>query len=409
MKANTLIIALIAITFSIQAQSLEELVNMAITQNKEIEILDKQYQVALQKAPQVSQLPDTEIGVGGFPLPVETRLGPQFIRLSAAQMFPWFGTFASKEDLENTKAMAIREKATAKALHIEYEVKQNYYQLYELQKRQSIIQQNKTLLESLDRLAQAKVSTGKASASDVLRIQLQKEKLLQTLDQLKSQETIPTIKINELAERSLDQTVNINTDFEFAVLNFPEDSILANISQFHPMIRMFAIQQDISKKHIEVNKLNGKPSFGVGMDYIMVGKRTDAQPARNGRDILQVRAMVKFPIQQKKYKAKDAEERLKIEGWELEKENLLHAFKARIAQGSARYETARIEKANLEKQIPLIKSTIKMLQGDYAAKGRNFDELLRLEMELIEYEVNILKTIMESHRAKTDMERFMIQ
>lgn len=409
MKYKLLSILLVIYMNTIQSQSLDSLVDMAISQNKDILILDNEYKTALQKAAQVSQIPDTEVGMGGFPLPVQTRVGPQFLRLSATQMFPWFGTLDSKADLENEKAKVIREKANARALDIAFEIRKNYYDLYELRQSQSIINKNMKLLNSLERLAKIKVESGKSSASDVLRIQLRKEKLQQQLDILKSKERIPIIRINEWVERPLDTNIEVVQDFSFAVLTHSKDSLLSNISNLHPMIKMFSQQQEVAKKVIELNELEQKPSFGVGMDYIVVGKRRDVDISRNGRDIVQLRAMVKFPIQKKKYRAKEAEQKLKIEGLELEKENLLFTFEAMIEQGYAKYETARINKEHLERQIPLIQSTINIIEGEYAAKGLNFDELLRLEMELIKYELNILKSIMKSHHAKNSIERFMIQ
>ncbi|MGB1216471.1 MAG: TolC family protein [Saprospiraceae bacterium] len=409
MKYKLLSILLVIYMNTIQSQSLDSLVDMAISQNKDILILDNEYKTALQKAAQVSQIPDTEVGMGGFPLPVQTRVGPQFLRLSATQMFPWFGTLDSKADLENEKAKVIREKANARALDIAFEIRKNYYDLYELRQSQSIINKNMKLLNSLERLAKIKVESGKSSASDVLRIQLRKEKLQQQLDILKSRERIPIIRINEWVERPLDTNIEVVQDFSFAVLTHSKDSLLYNISNLHPMIKMFSQQQEVAKKVIELNELEQKPSFGVGMDYIVVGKRRDVDIARNGRDIVQLRVMVKFPIQKKKYRAKEAEQKLKIEGLELEKENLLFTFEAMIEQGYAKYETARINKEHLGRQIPLIQSTINIIEGEYAAKGLNFDELLRLEMELIKYELNILKSIMKSHHAKNSIERFMIQ
>ncbi len=74
-----------------------------MNENLELKIFEKEYLAALEKAPQVSQLPDPEAGIGVFPLPVETRLGAQILRVGATQMFPWKGTLDSKKDLELAK------------------------------------------------------------------------------------------------------------------------------------------------------------------------------------------------------------------------------------------------------------------------------------------------------------------
>ncbi|MCO6492673.1 MAG: hypothetical protein J5I98_29920, partial [Phaeodactylibacter sp.] len=81
------------------AQSLDGLLLAADSANLELKALYQDYLAALEKAPQVSQLPEPEAGLGVFPLPVETRLGPQWVRLSATQMFPWKGTLEARKNV----------------------------------------------------------------------------------------------------------------------------------------------------------------------------------------------------------------------------------------------------------------------------------------------------------------------
>jgi len=408
-KTNYLIIFLLLLAPISYSQSLSELIDQAVKESLDIQLIDNAYQVALQKAPQVSQFPNTEVGIGGFPLPVQTRVGPQFVRLSATQMFPQFGILSDKVDVENSKSKVILEKKKVRALKIVYDIKQNYYQLYELRNSQQIIQKNMDLLHSLERLAEAKIRSGKSSAADVVRIQINKEKLQQKLDVLESKETIPLVRLNELLERPLETEITIKQDFDLAILTYNKETILTNIAEKNPALNQLALRQEVSKKAIELNKTNKKPSFGVGMDYILVGNRKDVEIAQNGRDILQVRATVKFPIQKKKFTAKEEEEKLKIEGLALQKENLLTNYEAQIATGFAQHQTAKIEIQSLERQITLTKSAIKILTAEYAAQGKNFDELLRLEMDLIDYELQILKAVVASHYAKNNIERFMVQ
>ena len=86
-----LIILIILTNNIVFTQSLDELIQEAHQNNLELKILETEYKAALEKAPQVSQLPDTEFGIGVFPLPVETRLGAQILRVGGTQRFLWKG------------------------------------------------------------------------------------------------------------------------------------------------------------------------------------------------------------------------------------------------------------------------------------------------------------------------------
>ena len=58
--------------------------------------------------------------------------------------------------------------------------------------------------------------------------------------------------------------------------------------------------------------------------------------------------------------------------------------------------------------VALTQSAINILESEYSAKGNSFDELLRLEKELIDYDLKILKAIVQSHQAKNQIEKFIL-
>lgn len=394
---------------SVNAQSLNELTQEAVQNNLELKILETEYRTALEKAPQVSELPDPEAGVGIFPLPVETRLGAQILRVGATQMFPWPGLLEGKKDLELAKAKALYERIGASSLELSYQVEQAYFKLYEIEQSQAIIRRNFAILEALEQLSLAKVESGKTTAADVLRVQLKLEELKQELEILETAKAKPTATLNQLLNRLPDTPIQINDSLNFAIIPFNKDTLAANIQANHPMIRMFELQQEVSKQAIGLNELSGKPSFGAGLDYILVNKRNDAEPAHNGRDIIQLRGTVKIPLFRQKYEAKEREENLKIAALEDKKLDVVSRFTAAIEKAYADHETARLRVELYEQQIGITQSAINILETDYSAKGNNFDELLRLEKELIDYDLKILKAIVQSHLAKSSIERFIIQ
>ncbi len=410
MKALSIIVILSTIGFtSISAQSLDSLRSAAVMNNLDLKVLQNEYLASVERAPQVSQLPDPEAGIGAFPFPVETRLGAQVFRLGATQMFPWFGTLARKKELEMAKASATYERIGARKLDIYYQVEMAYFQLYEITKSIGIINNNLPILESLERLALSKVEAGKASAADVLRVQIKIEELTQELKILEIAKVGPLATINQLINEPLDSPFSIVDSLTFASLDFNKTALENEIQINHPMLRMYQLQQEISRKAIDLNELNGKPSFGVGMDYIMVNKRSDLDPPGNGRDILQLRASVKIPLYRKQYESKEKEELLNIIALENKKADVLSRFMALIENGYASHESARLKLELYNQQIDITRSAINILQTDYSTKGNNFDELLRLEKELIDYDLKKLKAIVQSHKAKSGIERFIMR
>ncbi|MEL6721469.1 MAG: TolC family protein, partial [Bacteroidota bacterium] len=239
------IILIIVLSINIShSQSLDHLIEIAINQNLHLKALEKEYLAALERAPQVSQLPQPELGVGGFPLPVQTRLGPQITRLSATQMLPWWGTLESKEILILKQAQAQYERIAAAALKVKYEVEQAYFMLYELGQSQIIMQRNIEVLERLEQVVLAKVESGRNSTADVLRIQLQIEELTQEVQILERQKRKPQIAINQLLNRDLAMVVVVTDSLQFVDIKLDREQIKQQITNDHPMLKRYALQAE---------------------------------------------------------------------------------------------------------------------------------------------------------------------
>ena len=392
---------------SASAQSLDELVDEVVNENLELKILETEFLASMKRADQVSQLPDTEFSAGGFILPVETRLGAQVLRLSGTQMIPWFGTLEKSANLEEAKSNVLFERIDIRKLELVYQLKQAFYKIYEIEKSEEITQKNIVIYESMQEWVLSKVESGKSSSADVLRIQLKIEELQQDLKLLEKEKLVPTSTINQLLNRPLDAVVNIEDTLTFAILTLKRDSLTHLIEGSHPLFKMLELQQEVSHTAISLNELNRKPSFGVGMDYILVDQRNDANPSGNGRDIIQLRAAMKIPLNKDKFNAKTSEENLKISALEIKKQNALSHYLSSIEKAYAQYSAAQLKMELYSKQIELTKSAKRIIETEYASQGTKFDELLQLENDLISYEFKILKAIVESHNAKNNIERFI--
>ncbi len=407
---NTIsLILLFGFSILSNGQSVDSLLKEANKNNLDLKILHNQYLGALEKVPQVSKIPALETGIGLFPLPVETRLGAQVVRFSATQMFPWFGTFDKKKALELSKAKVVNERKAVKNIELDFSIKKAYLRLYEIQQSQSIIARNISLLEALERVALAKVESSKTSATDVLNIQLEMQELKNKIALLEADKIEPTVEINQILDRPPNASIEITDTISFAKLYFQKDALFSIIQSNHPMIKLYELEQGVARQAIEINKLNSKPSFGAGLDYVFVNPRKDAEPTNNGRDIIQLKAMVKIPLYRQNYHAKEREENLKIETLEAQKANLLAKYISNIEKAYARHESARLKNELYKQQIALTKTTINMLETEYSANGNNFDELLRMEKKLIDYDLKNLQAIVQSHLAVFSIEKYIIQ
>jgi len=393
---------------NISAQNLPTLIELANENNLGLMISQGEFESSVERAVQVSTLPNPEFGVGYFPMPVETRLGAQIVRFSASQKFPWFGSLESKSNVESSKSLALNERTSTAELQLDYGVKVAYYKLYELEEQKEIISRNIEVLSALERLALSKLESGIASASDVLRVQVKIEELKQDLALIETSWINPQVELNQMLNRALDIEVTIRDSLELAILQFDKDSLRNNIEGNHPLLRMYELEQEVSRNINALSDLESKPSFGVGLDYILVNERTDATPDRNGRDILQVKATVSIPLDGRKYSAVRREQELQIDVLNNKRADALLMFTAGIEKAYAVYDDAKLRHDLFLRQKQLTQSAINIIEADYSARGHKFDELLILETDLIQYDLKILNAIVKSHMAKAAIELYIV-
>ena len=384
---------------SAHLQDLSSLYNELESNNYELKAFDKQKDAVLEGAEQFVWLPDPEFGLGIFPSPVETRLGSQLFRLSAMQMIPNKGISNQKKQTALLKASPIQDQKNVKLLQNRLAIKKEWLNIYLIKNSQNIIKRNIELLESLENIALKKVESGKGKMSDVLIVQLKKNEIIEQVKILDSKLIPPNMNINQLLNRNPMQRINISENLEFPYIAFDKNEVLSNIQKSHPKVSFLNKQKDISRSEIQLSEYAQKPAFGVGLDYIYVNARNDAEPSWNGRDILQLKATMKIPINKKSYEAKDKSNLARIEALELQEINLRSDFERLIENAFSKYETAKLNKELAEKQIATIKAIINLLEKEYAAENSGFDQLISMELEIIKYEKQILESIVEAHRA----------
>src|SRR5690606_7581265 len=89
-----------------------------------------EFEAAMQRAPQVSGLPDPTLTAGTFG-GMETLMGTETANFQLMQMFPWFGTLGKKEDAANLMAEAKFQQYLDAKNDVLFRVKSMYAELYE--------------------------------------------------------------------------------------------------------------------------------------------------------------------------------------------------------------------------------------------------------------------------------------
>lgn len=409
MKSIKIIVLCCSVLFTnvtqLYAQTLDELLQMVVSNNTQLKSIELEYQAVLENKNQVNQLPNPQVGIGVPVLRPETRLGPQLMMVSASQMFPWFGTLKSKEDVVISMSKVKYEQLAIVKLDLFFQLKSAYFQLVFLNQQQSVLLKNIQLFESLESIALAKVESGSATLADVLRVQTKLQGLNQQLLMIDNQKLTFESKINELTKQPLDTKIEVSEDPEIA---FEEQDLAKSrtkIESNHPLITQLNYQIEQSNSLMEVNDNMYKPAFGLALDYNLVGKRTDANPVNNGRDILVPKVMVSIPLYRKANLAKNQEEKLIQESLEIKKETVTDNMMALLISYKSELDNAQLELNLLESQIKITQMAYDILIADYSSSGKSFEDLLMVQNQLLEFELGQRQSTLKLNIAASKIER----
>lgn len=389
----------------LNAQSLDSLLQLVVENNTQLKSIELEYQSVLEKKNQANQLPNPQLGIGVPALRPETRLGPQMIMVSASQMFPWFGTLKSKEEVVISMSKAKYEQLSIVKLDLFYQVKTAYYQLCFLEQKQSILRDNIKLYESLEAISLANVESGQATLADVLRVQTKLQSLRQQLLMIENQKLVFESNINELTKQPASTKIELVDSLVLPVLEYDLASFKNKIENNHPLITQVNYQIEQSNNAITVNSNMNKPTFGLGLDYSMVGQRTDANPINNGRDILVPKVMLSIPIYRKSYQAKIEEEKLIQQSLEVKKETITDKMISLLINYKADYDNGLLENSLYQNQSSTMQMAYDVLLSEYSSSGKGFEELLMVQNQLLDFDLGIYQAELKANIAQANIER----
>ena len=361
-----------------------------------------EYLAALEKIPQAGALPDPQITFGYFIQPVETRLGPQKARISASQMFPWFGTLGAKEDVAAEMAKSKYEMFEDAKSRLFYDVKSTWYNLCFTRKAIAVTTENHILLNSLRKLALVRVESGLALASDVLRVEMEIADLETQLSLLKDSYFELQVTFNNLLNVDELRVVNttdslINNDFDLT-----REAVLDSIRNNNHSIRQLEFAgASYSKQSIAARKL-GSPGFMAGIDYVAVGENANSMAGilESGKDAIAFPVMgITIPLYRKKYTSMIKEASLMQESTENAKLDKINMLETTFEKANKEYRDADRRIRLYAGQSDKASKSLKILQVAYETDGKNFEELLRMERQLLRYELELEKALADKNSA----------
>jgi outer membrane protein TolC len=416
-------------TSHIQAQTLEDYLQTAAENNPEVQAYFYDYMAALEKVPQVGTLPDPELSLGLFLRPMERFMGNQQADLQLMQMFPWFGTLRTQKDEASKMALASYEAFRTVKNQLFFEVKVTWYEIYQLNEETRITKGHLQILEKFERLALVRYQSGGSRSGgtptpsspgmnssgagmsssptgmgEVLRIRMEINELENTIALLTDSQQALIAAFNLLLNRDPEATLALPEQLTDASMTMGREELLDSIKTYSPRLKRLDAEGAAYSAQEKMAELEGRPMMGAGVNYMTFSPRTENGMNMGGNNMVMPMVKITLPIYRKKIKAQKKTAEIKQEATLKRKENTSNQLSTQWRNSFRDWDDADRRLGLYQKQTELAQQTLDLLMTAYANDGNAFEDLLKVQQQLLEYELKLIMAIVDKHKSVAALE-----
>ncbi|NIT54839.1 MAG: TolC family protein, partial [Aliifodinibius sp.] len=253
-------------------------------------------------------------------------------------------------------------------------------------------------------LATQKYETNQVGQADVLRVQIEKEDLKSRLELQKDNKEVAIQEFNELLNRSAHTEVHTPDSLDSTILQKSSEELQQIVVQKNPTLEKMHFEAASARSSIRAAQKEGMPKFGVGVDYMITGER-DMSLTGNGKDALLARIGIQIPLYRKKYRAKEKQAHIQLRTVQDRQQAVENRLLTQLNKALRDYRDGQ-RRLNLYKdiQIQRTQQTIDILTEQYGTAATDFEELLRLQRKLLDYELAQQQALVDLNTAVARIE-----
>lgn len=378
---------------------LEKYLRIAGEQNPELRALWHRYRSGQEKIPQVGTLPDPEVNIGFDinPMMSETVLGR--FSISAMQMFPWFGTLESRREVQRAASEADLQRLNSRQLELYRDIQTIWFDLTELQQQIAIAEQTIELVHDLERLVQVRYETARSGQADLLRIQMEEQRLQTMLENMEDRKNPIKARFNALLNREPYDAVETADSIDTRSLPYSEEMLKTLILEQNPRFEQLDARGRMLREQQNIARLEGRPSFGIGLevmgrDFGAMSMNPDMNEGFIGM------ATIRVPIYRSRYSAQHRQATEQLQGLDYERVQTKNALLTELEEALERFrESERSVRLLEEELIPRAEQAYEILDDEYAAGNVRFDEVLQMHRELLNLELERIEALVRQNKA----------
>jgi len=327
---------------------LESLIQEALQRNPDLAKSRTLTEAERERVPQAKALPDPSLSLGiqndGFKDLQIGKMETSFYQVMATQPLPWPGKRGKRGEIASTSVEIARTVADRTRLTLEADVKRAYYGLLLVRDQLALLEEQAKFLEQAQAVTKVRYEVGQGSQADLLRAQLERNRLNQSRQAFLGQEKGLVASLNRL--RGITEFAPVPTSRSLAsaeVSALPAQEALSRAEAASPELKAAQLGVRQAEQSLDLAKLDRRPDFAVSAGVM---------PRGSLDPMWQVGFSISLPIWSKNKQQRAVSEqewRRKAQGSEVEsvRNLLVQRVQERTAQLESTLETLGIYRGGL--------------------------------------------------------------
>jgi cobalt-zinc-cadmium efflux system outer membrane protein len=410
-----IIISLFALSVSslhAQELNLDTLMAEVLRANPDLKAAELRYQAFEAKVPQANSWPDPMFQAGlvnlsarSWTLGKAAMSGAEYM---LSQTIPFPGKLGWAKKSAQNMALKSQEDYQSAENFILSELKQNYYQLYQLQKSIQIAQENKRLLEDFAEIANTRYSVGEGLQQDVLKAQVEVSKMLDELISLEEMRKGTCAKINVLLNRNPQDSLGEVAEISFRKLNYSEEDLQDLAIQNNPDLKGMGFEINAADAEYKMARRELWPDLKLSLSYMRMKNDVSMAPSAE-RNFVSASAGLEIPLYfWSKQKKKIEERSFDLKSSQQKYEGMRNDLKFMISDmfySLKRYqEQIELYQAAI---LPQARQSLESAQSGYQVGKVDFMTLLDNQMTLYNYEIAYYRALSSYFQTVTKLEEIV--
>jgi outer membrane protein TolC len=386
--------------------SLDTLVDQALTNNPEIKASEARWQAFSERVRQAGTFEDPMLmlkiqnALVRDPLAFDRDVMTAKV-IGVSQMLPFFGKRALQREGAERAAEGERWSFEERKLELRRMVKETWYQLYFVDRSLEIVEKNIRILDDLTRFTETMYGVGQGLQQDVLKAQVERSKMEDMRISLRQKRRSLEATLNTLLYRPAGTAVATIVELNLTPVDFEEAELERLAAENRPLIRALASQVEKAQVSRQLGEKEFYPDFTVSLEYM----QRDPAMGEKGDDMYGAGITFNLPVQRERRHAMIAEAESETRMAQEELNMLRNQIRFGIADALARLERSR-KLAELYRGgiIPQAGHSLEAAMAAYRVGKADFMNVLDSQMDLFNFEREYYDAVAEHQMQLAQLE-----